>query len=379
MGALTSKSYTYKSRPWELRSKDTISLKDPFFPLIRAYMGQQQILRILPVVDEEEWLSDASRFFSSEKIITSCLTKLTLLSEYNIEGRILSEESTYPRRLTFNETMMSLLIDIEREKGLSIILGPESDITVMSAIRKFDSLKKIFKINVINPFAQREINNTRLTLENLKKHSVFLMTSINEIAPLLNVQIQDFVDEDGELFTFNVEESRYMEASHLGSSYKTLEKILSGRILTKLPPLFIIPYYLKSVIPLKFKTFVLGNPVDNCFFVTKKNFSLGQGTNILNLDGYLKIKDNVNRNTYVISPSTSYVKAYQIYIPVLSFWNENRVYKNMFQKINRSYSVLLFKNSSKAMVDFLNLLRHSLLIHCYKTHWELFKTLKKTK
>lgn len=31
MGALTSKLYTYKARPWEIKSQETISIQDPFF------------------------------------------------------------------------------------------------------------------------------------------------------------------------------------------------------------------------------------------------------------------------------------------------------------------------------------------------------------
>jgi NADH dehydrogenase/NADH:ubiquinone oxidoreductase subunit G len=50
VGALTLKTYAYKARPWELRSKDTISLKDLFLPPIRIYLMKNQILRILPMM-----------------------------------------------------------------------------------------------------------------------------------------------------------------------------------------------------------------------------------------------------------------------------------------------------------------------------------------
>jgi len=355
MGALTSKTYTYKSRPWELRSKDTISLKDPFLPLIRAYVGQKQILRILPVVGEEEWLSDNSRFFESQRFTTSCVIKLVILSEYNINRVFLSEIETFQRKLSLKETLISMALDIENKKELSIIVGAETDITVLSAIRKFDNLKEILKINVFNPTAQQEISNTIITEEDLKNHTIILMTPTKEISPLFDVKLQDFIDEGGELISFHIPESADDVLSHLGASKNTLHKILSGRVLTKLPPLFIIPDYLKSIIPTTFKTFILGKPVDNCFFGNYEKSNFKSSSNILNLDADLHMIEDSMKNTYLISPSYLKLKTNQIYIPALSFWNENRLYKTMFNEIHRSYAVLLFKNSANAMVDFLTL------------------------
>lgn len=65
VGALTSKSYAYKARPWELEKTESIDVMDPLGAHIRIDTVHGKVLRILPRVCEEineEWLSDVGRF-----------------------------------------------------------------------------------------------------------------------------------------------------------------------------------------------------------------------------------------------------------------------------------------------------------------------------
>merc|ERR1712086_1242386 len=65
VGALTSKPYAFLSRPWELRSTESIDISDALGSNIRIDSRGTQILRILPRFNEEvneEWISDKARF-----------------------------------------------------------------------------------------------------------------------------------------------------------------------------------------------------------------------------------------------------------------------------------------------------------------------------
>jgi NADH-quinone oxidoreductase subunit G len=65
VGALTSKPYAYKARPWELRKTETIDVMDALGSNIRVDMRGREAMRILPRNHDdvnEEWLSDKSRF-----------------------------------------------------------------------------------------------------------------------------------------------------------------------------------------------------------------------------------------------------------------------------------------------------------------------------
>jgi NADH-quinone oxidoreductase subunit G len=64
VGALTSKPYAYKARPWELKKTETIDVLDAVGSNIRVDSRGNEVLRILPRINEdinEEWISDKTR------------------------------------------------------------------------------------------------------------------------------------------------------------------------------------------------------------------------------------------------------------------------------------------------------------------------------
>jgi len=64
VGALNNLPYSFKARPWELKSTYTIDVMDPLCSNIDAHTRGMDMLRILPRAHEEvneEWISDKSR------------------------------------------------------------------------------------------------------------------------------------------------------------------------------------------------------------------------------------------------------------------------------------------------------------------------------
>lgn len=65
VGALTSKPYAYKGRPWEMTYTDSIDVLDGQGCAIRIDTRGPEIMRILPRINDrvnEEWISDKARF-----------------------------------------------------------------------------------------------------------------------------------------------------------------------------------------------------------------------------------------------------------------------------------------------------------------------------
>jgi len=65
VGALTSKPYAFKSRPWELSKTETHDVLDGIGSSIRVDTRGKQVLRVLPLINEdtnEEWINDKTRF-----------------------------------------------------------------------------------------------------------------------------------------------------------------------------------------------------------------------------------------------------------------------------------------------------------------------------
>lgn len=65
VGALTSKPYAFEARPWELRKTESIDVMDAVGTNIRVDARGPQVMRVLPLVNDdvnEEWASDKTRF-----------------------------------------------------------------------------------------------------------------------------------------------------------------------------------------------------------------------------------------------------------------------------------------------------------------------------
>src|SRR5687767_4704420 len=64
VGALTSRPYSFKARPWELTKTESIDVMDALGSNIRVDARGKEVMRILPRLNElvnEEWISDKTR------------------------------------------------------------------------------------------------------------------------------------------------------------------------------------------------------------------------------------------------------------------------------------------------------------------------------
>ena len=65
VGALTSKPYAFKARPWELYKTETIDVLDGLGSNVRVDSRGIQVMRVIPRLNDdvnEEWISDKTRF-----------------------------------------------------------------------------------------------------------------------------------------------------------------------------------------------------------------------------------------------------------------------------------------------------------------------------
>jgi NADH-quinone oxidoreductase subunit G len=65
VGALVSKPYSFRARPWELSKTESIDVMDAVGSAIRVDARGKEVMRILPRVNDavnEEWISDKTRF-----------------------------------------------------------------------------------------------------------------------------------------------------------------------------------------------------------------------------------------------------------------------------------------------------------------------------
>lgn len=83
VGALTSKPYAFRARPWELYHTETVDVMDGLGSNIRVDAKAREVMRVLPRLNDdinEEWINDKSRF-ACDGLKTQRLTTPLIRSE----------------------------------------------------------------------------------------------------------------------------------------------------------------------------------------------------------------------------------------------------------------------------------------------------------
>jgi NADH-quinone oxidoreductase subunit G len=129
VGALTSKPYAFKARPWELRKINTIDVMDAVGCNIRVDARGREVMRVLPRLHEEineEWINDRSRFSYDG------LNKARLDRPYIKDGKTLREAG-------WEEAFDAIKKKLSRTKGdeIAAIAGN------MSAVEDMVSMKDL--------------------------------------------------------------------------------------------------------------------------------------------------------------------------------------------------------------------------------------------
>lgn len=184
VGALTSKPYAFTSRPWELKSVESIDVLDSMGSNIRVDVRGSEVVRILPKLNEsvnEEWISNKIRFvYDSFK-----LQRLTAPSflETNNKYIQLSWEKAYTKIL--NKYIFA--------NKIYFSLGDSLDLSTLFMIKKlFSILGNCNFTNSVNQLDVLDKNNYVLpiSLENIENQDVYLLESrVSEELPLFKTRL----------------------------------------------------------------------------------------------------------------------------------------------------------------------------------------------
>ncbi|MEJ2227388.1 MAG: NADH-quinone oxidoreductase subunit NuoG, partial [Alphaproteobacteria bacterium] len=131
VGALTSKPYAFKARPWELRKTESIDVMDAMGANIRIDTRGREILRIVPRNHDgvnEEWISDKSRF-----VWDGIRSKRLDRPYIRRDGKL--EEATWAEAFT---TIADRVKEAGKER-ISAIAGDLASVEDMYALKKLFS------------------------------------------------------------------------------------------------------------------------------------------------------------------------------------------------------------------------------------------------
>jgi len=188
VGALTSKPYAFKSRPWELKKTETIDIFDAMGSSIRIDTLGKKTLRVLPRLNEEineEWINDKSRFaidgLSRQRIDVPYIRKNGKLISIkwdevldNLTHEIIKRDKektlALSGKFTDIETLYSTMIFLQslgsnnydcRYDNVQFIENQRSSYLFNSSIQEIDNADAILLIGT-NPRWEASVLNSRI-------------------------------------------------------------------------------------------------------------------------------------------------------------------------------------------------------------------------
>lgn len=328
VGALTSKTYAFIARPWELRSVENFDIFDTYGSRIRVDSRGLEILRILPSHNRlinEEWITDKIRF--SYDGLTKQRIKVPMLK--NIENFLFVEISwIFSFSILFELFNNFYFYNINKNKNyffpLSIILGNHVDFNSIFIFKKFLNFLNINGINIFsqNFFVKLNIDvlnfffiENYLSIEN-KDYDGFVLFCINprlEI-PLLNLKIRkNFLINNSFIMSFGLINNFSYSLLDIGNNLNNLYKFIKG-----------FSFSCRKLIVLKNPLFLIG---ENFLKLFGTNFNLFFNNLIKISDFLLPIKKYyISQNFKIIF--TKYNKLHSSIINFLNLFNvlETQIY-----------------------------------------------------
>ena len=292
VGALTSKPYQFKARPWELKRTDSIDIFDAIGSNIRIDSRAQEILRVTPRANNlinEEWITDKVRFnydgYYQQRIDQPYIRK---------NGKL--EPVSWP------DALKSLKQKLKQSKPLSVI-GDQVDIETGYAVKKF--MKNFGENNVEcrtdnQAIIQNNIESIRFNtpLTEIENADLIILGGTNPRieAPIINHKIFKAYNNFAEIFNIGENLDLNYPTHQIGNDLSNLNSEDLQKALKKSKnPLMIIGSgflsniqdvkTLKALFEFSYKNKIITEEKNNLNFLTPHasrigNLLLGNTTNI---------------------------------------------------------------------------------------------------
>jgi NADH-quinone oxidoreductase chain G len=221
VGALTSKPYAFKSRPWEIKSSESIDLTDSLGSNIFVNFKGSEVVRILPKNNSEineSIISDKARF-SYDSLKNQRLQKIYL--------RFIANKSTEYKILHWKELFKKLDFFLYNNKSVLILINDELDIESLNILRNLNNIFqnniKVRSVSHINTKKNNfffNTNDTRINdIKTVSKFCFLISTNLRLENTVLNTKIRTkYLDQN-----FNVLNLGYKYESNFPTEFLNLD------------------------------------------------------------------------------------------------------------------------------------------------------------
>lgn len=240
VGALTSKPYAFRARPWELKKTESIDVLDGLGSNIRVDARGLEVMRIVPRLNDdvnEEWINDKSRF-ACDGLKTQRLT-LPLVRR---EGRF--EPSDWEQALT--EIAQAWDRKAPKANEFKVVAGELTDVESMVAMKELANKLGSENLALDMPSGSQPVAhgvdvrsnylfNSRIW--GIEEADCILLVGSNprHEAAVLNARIRkQWMRSDLEIGVVGETWDSTFEFEHLGTDLNALKKALTGSFGKKL-------------------------------------------------------------------------------------------------------------------------------------------------
>ncbi|KAG1048191.1 hypothetical protein G6F46_005926 [Rhizopus delemar] len=232
VGALTSKPYNMRARPWELKKYETIDVSDAIGSNIRLDTRGVEVMRILPRMHDEineEWISDKTRFFYDGLKVQRLTTPLVRDGNRFVPA-------------SWEKALKRVSDELAKVKGNSAkaVAGHLADAESMVALKDLFNRIGSENLSIDAPNGSKPLainadfrSNYTLnsTIAGAEEADVVLLIGTNprHEAPILNTRFRKaFLHNGQDLGLIGQADDLNYEYAHIGDNTKDIEKILDG-------------------------------------------------------------------------------------------------------------------------------------------------------
>lgn len=238
VGALTSKPYAFRARPWELKRTETIDVMDAVGSNVRVDARGIEVMRVMPRLNDEvneEWISDKSRFacdgLKTQRLTTPLIKNGDKFEVASWDEALLTIASAYNQIKPAGDELKAIagaLVDAESMVALKDLvnrLGSENtttDVAQATGAHGVDVRSNYIFNSTIE--GVEDADQILLVGTNPRHEAAVLNARIRKVWLRLDLEIARVGQEFDS--TFNVEQ--------LGASAKDLQAALKGEYGQKL-------------------------------------------------------------------------------------------------------------------------------------------------
>jgi len=201
VGALTSKPYAFKARPWELRITESIDLSDSLGSNTYLNFKETEIVRVLPknnININENWISDKARF------------SYDALKEQRIDWPFIKENNSFKKSNW--ATIFDLLNTKISNEKITFVIDGDLDLTSLNLLKQIQNknpnnvqIGSLNKSNTFNNYDSNIFDNKIYDLNSDIKNCFLLSSNIKVESAILNSRLRSkFLNETFNLYSLGL-------------------------------------------------------------------------------------------------------------------------------------------------------------------------------